>query len=251
MKGGYFEAFTRTWAPIADLRLSEKDANEKKTMNTHLHILEAYTNLYRIAPETGIRQSIVRLLIDFDSHIINKKDNHLHLFMDEDWKVKSSAISFGHDIEAAWLLLEAAEITGDEKWIQKMKANAVKMTDAAMEGLDIDGGLWHETDSDHLLKEKHWWPQAEAMVGFVNAWQITRDESYLQQALRTWEFIKQYIIDNDKGEWLWGVRSDYSAITEEDKVGLWKCPYHNGRACLEVIRRLSQAKYAGSMFLGS
>lgn len=239
LKGGYFEAFTREWAPIADLRLSEKDANEKKTMNTHLHVLEAYTNLYHIAPEVNIRRSIVQLLNDFTGYIIDRKSSHLHLFMDEDWNVKGNIISYGHDIEATWLLLEAAEVIDDQELIETMKVNAVKMADAAAEGLDADGGLWHERETGHLVREKHWWPQAEAMVGFVNAWQLTQNEKYLQWALRTWEFIKQHIIDKHNGEWFWGVRADYTLIKEEDKVGPWKCPYHNARACLEISRRLS------------
>ncbi|MDH7461434.1 AGE family epimerase/isomerase [Chitinophagaceae bacterium 26-R-25] len=238
VKGGYFEAFTKDWKPIADLRLSEKDANEKKTMNTHLHVLEAYTNLYRVEQASAVKQSIHNLLSVFDGHIINQQTHHLKLFFDEDWNTRGQIISYGHDIEAAWLLLEAAEAIGDEEWIGKMKINAIKMADAAAEGLDKDGGLWYEIENNHLVKEKHWWPQAEAMVGFFNAAQVSGNEKYIQRSMGSWQFTKQYILDTKNGEWFWGVREDYSIMPNEDKAGLWKCPYHNGRACLELVKRL-------------
>lgn len=238
IKGGYFEAFTKEWKPIADLRLSEKDANEKKTMNTHLHVLEAYTNLYHIEALPAVKQSIHNLLDVFDKHILNHENHHLELFFDEDWNSKADIISYGHDIEAAWLLLEAAEAIGDEKWISKMKTNAIKMADAAAEGLDKDGGLWYEIEHSHLVKEKHWWPQAEAMVGFFNAGQVSGEEKYIQRSINSWQFAKQYIVDTKNGEWFWGVKEDYSIMPNEDKAGLWKCPYHNGRACLELLKRL-------------
>ena len=242
--GGYFEAFTRDWQPMADLRLSNKDANEKKTMNTHLHILEAYTCLYRIWPDQQLAQHITLLLNNFYDHIINKQTGHLHLFFDEDWTVKSNTVSYGHDIEASWLLLEAAEVIGDEALIASMKSVAIQMADAVIIGLDADGGLWYEYEAGHnrLIKEKHWWPQAEALVGFYNAWQISGRHEYLQYAFNNWAFIKQYIRDNKNGEWFWGVNEDHSVMQHQDKAGLWKCPYHNGRACLEIIRRIGDTQ---------
>jgi mannobiose 2-epimerase len=238
--GGYLEAFTRDWQPIADLRLSNKDANEKKTANTHLHVLEAYANLYLIWPGSELANSIAALLGDFYDHMINKESFHLDMFFDEKWNIKAESISFGHDIEASWLLLEVAEILEDENWIEKMRSNALKMAEAAAEGLDKDGGLWYEIEpAKHgLIKEKHWWPQAEALVGFLNAWQVSGDKKYLDYVLNTWGFIQRHILDKQYGEWFWGVKSDYSIMPGEDKVGIWKCPYHNGRACLETIRRL-------------
>ena len=241
IKGGYFEAFSRNWQPMEDLRLSDKDANEKKTMNTHLHILEAYTNLYRIWPSQKLAKHQRELVNDFLHYIISPETGHLDLFFDEDWKVKGNTISYGHDIEASWLLLEAAEALKDDDLIIRCKVAAVTLANAAAEGLDTDGGLWYEYEpSEHLLlKQKHWWPQAEAMVGFINAWQVSKDEKYLQHAFHSWQFIKQFILDKKNGEWFWGVNGDYSIMNGEDKVGIWKCPYHNSRACLEIIRRLS------------
>ncbi len=182
-------------------------------------------------------KSIQLLLQNFIDHIINKKTFHLNLFFDENWSNKSNIVSYGHDIEAAWLLLEAAEIIKDEILIKKIKELSIKMTDASAEGLDKDDGLWYEIENNHLIKEKHWWPQAEAMIGFFDAYQLTGDEKYLQQSINSWLFIKTYLLDNKNGEWFWGVNEDYSIMQGNDKAGFWKCPYHNSRACLEIIKR--------------
>lgn len=239
--GGYIEALTRDWQPIADLRLSEKDVNEKKSMNTHLHVLEGFTNLYRIWPDENLKKKIRELVKLFLNHIIDNHTNHLILFFDEAWKPKSNIISYGHDIEAAWLVQEAAEVIGDEALLGTVKERSVRVAKAAARGLDVDGGLWYEFDNDalHLIKEKHWWPQSEAMVGFLNAYENTGDESFLKHALQSWSFIKKHILDAEGGEWYWGVKEDYTKM-EEDKAGLWKCPYHNSRACIEVINRIDQ-----------
>ncbi|QJD96482.1 N-acyl-D-glucosamine 2-epimerase [Mucilaginibacter robiniae] len=239
-QAGYLEAFTREWQPISDLRLSAKDANEKKTMNTHLHVLEAYANLYRIWPDKGLKQQIATLLDNFINHIIDAQTHHLILFFDENWNQRSDTISYGHDIEASWLLLEAAEIIGDESRIAQLKKLAVEMAEATTEGLDADGGLWYEYEpaGQHLIKEKHWWVQAEAIVGFYNAWQITDNVKYAELALNNWNFVKQHILDRENGEWVWGITADGSLMLGEDKAGLWKCPYHNSRTCLEIIKRI-------------
>src|SRR5688572_1990934 len=152
---GYFEAFTREWEPIEDLRLSDKDANEKKTMNTHLHILEAYTSLYRVWPDEKLKWQIKNLLNNFTKHIADPATGHLHLFFDEWWNVKSSTISFGHDIEAAWLLSDAAETLNSASVVEDVKCLAIKLTAAAAKGLDKDGGLWYEYENQtkHLIKE--------------------------------------------------------------------------------------------------
>lgn len=237
--GGYIEALARDWKEMEDLRLSAKDANEKKSMNTHLHVLEGFTNLYRIWPDEGLKAKLIELVHLFLDHIIDAQTNHLILFFDEAWKPKSSIVSYGHDIEAAWLLQEAAEVLGDDALLERVKERSVKIAQAAAKGLDKDGGLWYEWDGaeQHLVKEKHWWPQGEAMVGFFNAWQNTGDEAFLEASLGSWRFTKEHLIDKQNGEWFWGVKEDYS-IMDEDKVGLWKCPYHNGRACIEIMRRI-------------
>ena len=238
---GYLEAFTINWKPIEDLRLSDKDANEKKTMNTHLHILEAYTSLYKIWPDAQLKAQIINLIKNFTQHIINTETGHLNLFFDEKWNSRSHVISYGHDIEAAWLLLEAADVTEDTLLINEIKEWAIKISVAAAEGLDSDGGLWYEMDTgtQHFIKEKHSWVQAEAMVGFLNSWQITSDKTYLQKSLSSWQYIKNEIKDTTYGEWFWGRNEDGTIMKGQDKVGMWKCPYHNTRACIEIISRLN------------
>lgn len=238
---GYFEAFTNDWEPIADLRLSDKDANEKKTMNTHLHIVEAYANLYKAWPREILKEKIIELLGVIETHFINTETGHLKLFFDENWKEKPDVISYGHDIEAAWLLLQCAEIPGDKALIERYKKYAILMTDATKKGIDKDGGLWYEYNPKNnlLITEKHWWPQAELLIGFFNAWEITADESYLSIVMDNWEFIKKHIIDSKNGEWFWGINADYSLIPK-DKAGFWKCPYHNSRACIELINRIKK-----------
>lgn len=242
VNGGYIEALTRDWKEIKELRLSAKDSNEKKSMNTHLHILEAFANLYLVWPDKILKQQIEELIYIFLNHIIDAETNHLILFFDEEWNAKSDVISYGHDIEAAWLVQEAAQIIQDEDLIEKVKVWSVKVAHAAQRGLDKDGGIWYEKEilKNHLIKEKHWWPQAEAMIGFYNTYQITGDISFLENSLKSWRFIQKYILDIKDGEWYWGVKEDYSIMQGEDKVGLWKCPYHNGRACLEILKRIRQ-----------
>jgi len=236
---GYLEAFTRDWQPIDDLRLSEKDANEKKTMNTHLHIVEAYANLYKVWKDKGLQNDIIELLQTIEKHFINTETGHLRLFFDENWIEKPDVISYGHDIEAAWLLLQCAEIAEDETLIANYKKYAIQMAEVTQEGLDTDGGLWYEfdTEKEELIAEKHWWVQAEALIGFYNAYQLTGNENYLDIVLKNWNFIKNHILDTKNGEWFWGVYRDY-AVIEKDKAGFWKCPYHNSRACMELMNRI-------------
>ncbi len=235
---GYYEAFSRDWVLLPDLRLSAKDANEKKTMNTHLHILEAYANLYRSWPDEDLKQQIENLLEVFAHHFIDNQTHHLNLFFDEDWNLKSNLISYGHDIEAAWLLQEVAEAIHHPGWTVTMRTLAVQMADAASTGLDESGGLNYEYQDGHAVREKHWWPQAEAMVGFFNAYQVSGDEKYLRRSIQSWQFVNKFIKDHTHGEWYWGTEPDYSLMEGYDKAGFWKCPYHNGRACMEILRRI-------------
>lgn len=238
---GYFEALTRNWEPIEDLRLSNKDANEKKTMNTHLHIVEAYANLYQVWKSEALHDTIIELLEVIEAHFIDTETGHLKLFFDENWIEKPDVISYGHDIEAAWLLLQCAEVTNDKNLIERYKKYAIIMTDATLEGIDQDGGLWYEFDphTNELVAEKHWWPQAELLIGFFNAWELTGKQEYLDVVYKNWDFIKKYIIDQANDEWFWGINKDYTIIPK-DKAGFWKCPYHNGRACIEVINRIKK-----------
>jgi mannobiose 2-epimerase len=238
-KGGYLEAFTRDWQPIEDLRLSEKDANEKKTMNTHLHIVEGYANLYKVWKDESLRKVIIELLETIEKYFINIETGHLRLFFDENWVEKKDVISYGHDIESAWLLLQCAEISGDSTLIASYKKHAIQIAEVTKEGIDTDGGLWYEYDPEtkELMAEKHSWPQAELMIGYFNAWQLSGKEEYLDIVFKNWVFIQKNIIDKENGEWFWGINGDYSKM-KKDKAGFWKCPYHNSRACMELINRI-------------
>ncbi len=233
--GGYFEAFTREWQPIADMRLSEKDANEKKSMNTHLHILEPYTNLLRIWNDHRLIESQRELIYIFRDKILNRETNHQSLFFSDAWEIKSSAVSYGHDIEASWLLYEAAEVLGDEELLYDIKDLSIKIADAAAEGIDKDGSMIYEKDGQHIDSERHWWVQAEAVVGYMYAYKNTKDMQYNEKAKQVWSYIKNNMIDSLSGEWYWSRLADGSVNTKDDKAGFWKCPYHNGRMCMEMI----------------
>ncbi|MDB5054534.1 MAG: N-acyl-D-glucosamine 2-epimerase [Bacilli bacterium] len=240
LHNGYFEAYTREWELEKDLRLSESDLNEKKSMNTHLHILEAYTNAFRVWPSSIMRsrlQNQIELMIE---KMIDQSKGHFMLFFDEDWSVKSDRISFGHDIEGSWLLYEAAEVLGERILIDKARHTALLMASAVMnEGIDRDGALWNEADPTGINdKDKDWWPQAEAVVGFVNAWQLTGNQEYWDAAVNSWQFIKDHMIDYKNGEWFWKVNEQGVPYLDKPKVNEWKCPYHNSRACFEIIERL-------------
>lgn len=238
-ENGYFEAYDRKWNLLDDLRLSEKDANEMKTMNTHLHILEAYTALYEIWKDKLLQKQLKNLIQLFINRFVSD-DFRFRLFFDEHWQSKSNEISFGHDIEGSWLMQEAAEVLGDEEIIVKTKELSISMANAVIDhGIDHDGGLMNEAGTKGISDtDKHWWPQAEAIVGFVNAWQNSSDPKYLLLANSVWEFTKNKIIDYENGEWWFRVNKVGEPYLHEDKVGPWKCPYHNGRACLEIFKRL-------------
>lgn len=236
--GGYLEALTEDWQHIEDMKLSDKDANEKKSMNTHLHIMEAYSNLFGVWKNDLLKLKLKGIIEVFLNHIINTKTGHQSLFFDDDWTIKSNTISYGHDIEASWLLQEAAEILGDENFLNQTHRLAIKITDSIQSGLSEDGGLAYESEGDHFDTDKHWWVQAEAMVGFLNTYRLSKNEKYLFQSIKSWEFIKNNLI-TPTGEWHWGTEGKHNtSMPNQDKAGFWKCPYHNARACLEIIKRL-------------
>ncbi|MBN1416569.1 MAG: AGE family epimerase/isomerase [Bacteroidales bacterium] len=243
VNNGYIEALASDWMPLADMRLSAKDMNVAKSMNTHLHIIEAYTNLYRVYNKKVIKNKLINLYDIFKNRIVHPETHHLILFFDMEWKPMSDIISFGHDIEASWLLFEAAEATGDRDRVKDAGRLAIQITEAVHEGLDPEGGLQYEFHPEHgFITDREWWPQAEAVVGFLNAFQLTGDEKYLDNALRSCNIIKKYLIDRNNGEWFYRVDSSGNPRWTEDKVGFWKCPYHNSRMAFEVKERIAKLK---------
>ena len=236
---GYYEAFQQDWKPLADVRLSDKEENTPKTMNTHLHILEPYTNLYRIWKDAEIEKKL-RNLIELFCDKILMKNGHLGLFFDDELNCTSPIFSYGHDIEAAWLMDEAAHVLGDKTVIEKVKKVIHRVTDEADRGfIGPYAGMIHELNSKtgEIDAHREWWPQCEAIIGYVNAFQRFGNNDYLVKACDVWTFVKNHIIDHEKGEWYWGIHADGTPMLEQDKIGFWKCPYHNSRMCLEVYER--------------
>ena len=269
---GYIEACTREWGEIADMRLSELDANFPKSQNTHLHIIEPYANLYRclkefqastscdyvpvigsvlpievaVPQETLLRvEGALRNIIDiFTDRILNPETHHLDLFFEMDWTRGAGHLeSYGHDIECSWLMHEAALVLGDVDVLAKVEPIVREVAKASEKGLRPDGSMIHEAnlDTGHVDDDLHWWVQAENVVGWYNLYQHFGDEQALERAFQGWNYIKTQIIDWDNGEWHWSRHPDGSLNTVDDKAGFWKCPYHNSRMCLEIIERVGES----------
>jgi mannobiose 2-epimerase len=236
--GGYHEAFSRDWELLEDVRLSEEDAAEAKSMNTHLHLLEAYSSLYRVWPDAQLRERLARLVALFAGTIIPSETGHAISFFDEEWTPKSTVVSYGHDIEASWLLLEAADVLGDRRLRERALRVSLRVAAATLgEGADSLGGIYVSQVDRVVDTDKEWWPQAEAIVGFVNAYQVGGGAEFLDAAVATWEFTKHHLLDMKNGEWHRRVSRDGALRPGHEKIGPWKCPYHTSRACLEVMER--------------
>ena len=267
-QNGYIEATARDWQPIADMRLSELDANFPKSQNTHLHIIEPYTNLLRclrelhaaetcdyvpvlgsvlpvgvsVSPETvnEVEASLRNLIDIFTDRILNPETHHLDLFFEMDWTRGAGHLeSYGHDIECSWLMHEAALVLGDKEVLAKVEPIVRMVAKASEKGLRPDGSMIHEANltTGHVDDDLHWWVQAENVVGWFNLYQYFGDKEALEKAVRCWEYIKTQLIDWDHGEWFWSRHPDGTLNTIDDKAGFWKCPYHNSRMCLEIIER--------------
>jgi mannobiose 2-epimerase len=239
--GGYIEVCRRDWSEAdPNARLSDKDMNEKKSMNNQLHVLEAYTNLYRVWKEPRVAQRLRELIGLFQQRILDSRTQHLNHFFDEEWRVRSDSYTFGHDIEGTWLLCEAAEVLGDAALLKQTEAVALSMAEVALkEGMDTDGALRYEGRGGKIIDGgKECWPQAESVIGFLNAYQISGDEKFLKTVLRVWDFIENHLMDRVHGEWFWRITPEGHVDTSLPKVSEWKGPYHATRMCLETLHRL-------------
>jgi cellobiose epimerase len=239
----YIECFDRNWNPLNDVRLGDSDIQAARSFNTHLHILEAFTTLYRVWPDNLLKKRLNGLIDLHLNKIWSDELNHFNGFFNEDWQAISTAYSYGHDIEASWLLTEAAKVTSDVMRMAKTNSLAVLIASKTLEeGLDKQfGGIFNSGQFGKVLdSDKHWWAQAEAIVGLVNEYQISGNTENLEYAVDIWKFINEFILDAMNGEWFWKVDFKGNPSFIEDKIGPWKCPYHTGRLCLEMMERVKE-----------
>ncbi len=237
---GYIEGSARDWTTLADMRLSQKDLNCRKSMNTQLHMLEAYTQLAQVWP--AARVHLTNLLQTYLAHVIDPISGHQRLFFDDQWRSLTNTISYGHDIECSWLLWEAAQAVDDPALIAQARSASLRLAKSVLEeGLDQDGSLFQELGphgKNH--SDKEWWSQAEGVVGFYNAYQLSGDEKYARAAQGCWAFIRARLVDHEHGDWFKRVRPDGTVNPDSFKVGPWECPYHHTRLCLEMMDRLKE-----------
>jgi len=239
---GYIEEASRDWSPIKNICLSSNDMNAEKSTNTHLHVMEAYTSLYRIWKNSDLERKLEELINITIYKILNPLTFQLRLFFDINWYPLSRTVSFGHDIEGSWLLYEAAKALGNEELLNQTRMVAILMAKKVFsDGIDRKhGGIFHQRENGKVKDFKEWWSQAEAVVGFTNAYQLTGESCFLSEASRLWSFINKNIIDKVNGEWIWGTNADGSQILSHEKAGPWKSPYHNSRMCFEMLDRLKK-----------
>ncbi|MGN0352551.1 MAG: AGE family epimerase/isomerase [Roseburia sp.] len=239
---GYLEAFTRDFKPESNEKLSENGVMAEKTMNTLLHVFEAYTELYRVSKDEKVKHRLEWILEIFMQKVYNPSLHRQEVFFDAEYRSILDLHSYGHDIETAWLLDRGVEVLGEELY-QKRIYPITKDLTKQIYTIAFDGkSLANECDRGKVDENRVWWVQAEAFIGFLNGWQKEPEhEEYFQAALAEWEFIKKYVKDSREGsEWYWLVRKDGSPVEGEPIVEPWKCPYHNGRMCMEAIRRFEQ-----------
>lgn len=237
---GYIDACNVNWQPLEDYRRAD-DPVPPKSLGAHLHVLEAYTNLYALTRNAWVGKSMKQCLDCFDRHILDKKNGHLRLTFSFTWEDLSTGFSYGHDIEASWLIWQALLALGDKTLMQKYKASVVKMATVCLqESLGEKREMFdvYDVKEKSFLKERVWWVQAEALVGYLHAWKMTREEKFLKAAFDVWGFIKRFQVDQKNGEWHMFSLLDHSA-PEAYKMGFWKGPYHNGRAMMEACKILA------------
>lgn len=237
---GYLEAFTRDFKPESNEKLSENGVLAEKTMNTLLHVLEAYTELYRVSHDEKVGDRLRWIMDTFADKVYNPKLKRQEVFFDKDYNSIIDLHSYGHDIETAWLMDRSLEVLGDAAYTEKMTPITKALTENIY-NVAFDGrSLSNECDKGVVDTNRVWWVQAETIVGFLNGYEKDPSKTqYKEAAEAAWQFIKEHVIDKRQGsEWYWLVRQDGSPVEGKPIVEPWKCPYHNGRMCMEVIRRL-------------
>lgn len=256
---GYLEAFTEDFLPADNEKLSENGVLAEKTMNTLLHVFEAYTELYDVTHDAAVAERLQWMMNIFRKRVYNPEEHRLEVFFDKDWNSLLDLHSFGHDIEAAWLIDRGCEVLGDAAYTEKMHAITKELESCVFEKAYRSHSLANEAENGIIDETRVWWVQAEAMVGYTNAWQKEKavngcanawqkdgempgGADYRQAVDEIWDYIKTNIIGKrPSSEWFWCVHADGSPVEGRPIVEPWKCPYHNGRMCIEMIRRLSDA----------
>lgn len=235
---GYREAFTIDWNIVPNDALSENGLMADKTMNTILHLVEAYTELYKADKNERVAERLKFLLSQMSDKVFDPETNALKVFFNTALEVIGDIHSFGHDIEATWLMDLACDTLGDEQLKAKFAEMDLKISKNIQTIAMEDGALNNERENDKIDTKRVWWVEAEAIVGFINAYQHSGDKTFLESAKSVWEYIKSDIIDKRPGsEWYSEVSLEHKPHDWKEIVGPWKCPYHNGRMCLEVIKR--------------
>ena len=234
----YLEALSRDWQLIPNDALSENGLMADKTMNTTLHLIEAYTELYRVCGDKRVAERLkFQLELTLDK-IYDKDGSKLLVFFDKNMDVIGDIHSYGHDIEATWLLDRAGDVLGDKELSARLAAMNEKIVANIADIAFKNGALNNERDKTEINTWRIWWVQAEGVVGFLNGYQRYGEKKYLEISEKLWDYIKNNIVDKRPGgEWFSQVdeAGEYAAF--KPTVDPWKCPYHNGRMCLEVIKR--------------
>ena len=239
--GYYLEAFDRMFQPQENDKLSENGVLAEKTMNTLLHVFEAYTELYRVSHDAKTGGRLRFMLDTVANKVYNKELGRQEVFFDKDWNTLIDLYSYGHDIEAAWLIDRGLDVLGDPIYTGKIAPITETITNNIYERAYVNHSLLNEAENGVADTTRVWWVQAETIVGFVNAAQKhPGEEKWLDAAADVWDYIQKNLIDKRGGsEWFWSV--DENGVPDEKPiVEPWKCPYHNGRMCIEVIRRIGQ-----------
>ncbi len=235
VKKGYIEVFDRDWSRSGAKGVDGR-TETSKTMNTHIHVMEGFTNLWFVWPDPEVKAAILELLDILQTHLYNADTKHLILYCNDDWKMVATEDSYGHDIETSWLALECATAIRDIDVINRVRPAAALMGKAGNEGLRGDGSMIYEKLEDGTLDlSRQWWVLAESVVGNLWLWKYHGDLEAPDRALSTWAYIRDNLVDFDNGEWFWAVHPDGTPDKDSPKAGFWKCPYHNTRMCLQVL----------------